>query len=623
MGITMLPLQVLLLASTCAAGNIGGDEGGTPTLVEVKADATEMAGVVVYSDRAQVTRRLRFRADAAGTYDVHLSGLTPKLEHASVRVKGRGPFVIAEVSSDQRMSEHVVEEGRAAELRTSLEEVGQSISSTELLLRRVEDSRKLVAAYVDHRLATVGLGEKKGSTVGLDNFQEILKYTQDENAGFDETELAQKKKLADLRQRRDRLRALLQEAEGAGRGRREWHSVVRVVVEMEEASEAILDVSYTVRGARWTPRYDLRVQPEDGTLGVKYYGEVSQQTGEDWKHAPLKLSTASPVTSGSPPNLPRATVSLESDQPQMLFTAHTESLRSMSMAVPRKMASRSRMMKKRAFGRLSGASEDMDAGEVEMEDDAEAGGAPPEPVLREATERTAKVAGTGGVGPVTFEIPRHATIPSQQNMRNVTTVVIGVGELPLRLTHYAVPAMDASVFMEAATNNTTPYPMLPGSASVFVDGDFVTSVRMNQVFPGESFRAFVGQDPMVKMTVNPLQRTQKKYRTALLWGGDLHEFSRTVTVRNTKGTPVNLRLVQQLPRSTDEEVKVSLLTPHSIPEQNGTEAPKAYGDSTFHSVDTSTVVWLRNVAPGREIRLPYTFSVKWSGSRRVEYHDML
>ena len=62
-------------------------------------------------------------------------------------------------------------------------------------------------------------------------------------------------------------------------------------------------LSYLVRGARWTPSYDLQFDPGRDVVRVALSGEVAQRTGEEWPDVSLTLSTALPARARGVPVL--------------------------------------------------------------------------------------------------------------------------------------------------------------------------------------------------------------------------------------------------------------------------------------------------------------------------------
>src|SRR5690606_4975883 len=79
----------------------------------------------------------------------------------------------------------------------------------------------------------------------------------------------------------------------------------KVVVTLRAAEPAIIDsaLSYVVAGAAWSPVYDARYDSTTGKLSLNYFGQISQDTSEDWSNVAITLSTAQPVTGVSLPQL--------------------------------------------------------------------------------------------------------------------------------------------------------------------------------------------------------------------------------------------------------------------------------------------------------------------------------
>ncbi|CAM9101868.1 unnamed protein product, partial [Laminaria digitata] len=90
---------------------------------------------------------------------------------------------------------------------------------------------------------------------------------------------------------------------------------VIVSVDVHELGPIELEVTYMIRGATWSPSYDLRVDTETDSISCTYFGRVTQNTTEDWEGVALKLSTAEPTIHGNPPLLGTKTISLKVPPP--------------------------------------------------------------------------------------------------------------------------------------------------------------------------------------------------------------------------------------------------------------------------------------------------------------------
>ena len=84
---------------------------------------------------------------------------------------------------------------------------------------------------------------------------------------------------------------------------------VRIDLAANAGSRATFRVSYTVRGARWAPLYDARL--DSGTrerkpaLELIRRAEIVQQTGEDWSMSRSRSRPCAPRKAAAGPNCSR------------------------------------------------------------------------------------------------------------------------------------------------------------------------------------------------------------------------------------------------------------------------------------------------------------------------------
>ncbi|GMT25316.1 hypothetical protein PFISCL1PPCAC_16613, partial [Pristionchus fissidentatus] len=174
-----------------------------------------------------------------------------------------------------------------------------------------------------------------------------------------------------------------------------------------------------------------------------------------------------------------------------------------------------------------------------------------------------------------FAITRPCSIPSDGANHKVT---IGIVTLFPQLVHESVPTKNSSAFLTASAINSSPLPLLAGQASIYLDGAFVAKTQIKAVSPGERFTSSLGVDPAVKIEYKPAHKFHEQ-------SGLINKSSSTVTeqkiiVKNTRGDSVLLTIKEQIPRSTDEKIKVRVLSPEAmekVSEENHGEnhTPKA------------------------------------------------
>ncbi|CAM9545236.1 unnamed protein product, partial [Hapterophycus canaliculatus] len=338
---------------------------------------------------------------------------------------------------------------------------------------------------------------------------------------------------------------------------------VLITIDVQELSPIELQVKYMTKGATWSPSYDLRVDTQTDSVSCTYYGMVTQYTTEDWNGIALRLSTAEPTVHGTPPTLGSKIVALK--------TCPFPPIPS-SLPVLEKMK-----MKKSTSRRGSSRDEDneflIDSGIASMlcashlDSDVPpafgyggvgggggyggAPGAPPPPPAARPSLALVE-GGGGGMGAVSFVVEKAADIKSDRQTKKMT---IGILQLSAEVTHYIVPAKEPAAYLQAKATNNTDYLLLASDdVSIFFDNSFVTKTSLTSVSPGESFQTFLGIDPAVKITVAPVRKTSKKRGTFSKWNHVTYTHSTSIS--NKKKVPVTCVVVDAMPRSVNDIIKV-------------------------------------------------------------------
>ena len=157
--------------------------------------------------------------------------------------------------------------------------------------------RKFAERFADSSPA--GLGEK-GEARPLAEWRAAFAAIAEEVAAADAAI-----REAKLRQREiDRELARLEAERNANPPRK---MEVRIDLAADAATRATLRVTYTVRGARWVPLYDARLdtgaRERKPSLELVRRAEIVQQTGEDWSDVALTVSTVRTAKGGNAPDL--------------------------------------------------------------------------------------------------------------------------------------------------------------------------------------------------------------------------------------------------------------------------------------------------------------------------------
>eukprot|EP00727_Mastigamoeba_balamuthi_P011691 m51a1_g7144 hypothetical protein (564) ;mRNA; r:314068-316783 len=546
-----------------------------PVKLDCSACPTEF--VCVYNDRAEVTRRVAFSVGPGAT-DVVVQGVTGLVDRASVRVSGAtGDVAILEVSS-----EPVV-----------VPAASQTAEQARLRLAELAAERARLAGQRD-RLGFEREWLRKARCVAAPGGRTAVPPKAEEAsaqlAWFGEQSERVASGLLDVDRRIEEVdataQALQQQQSGAGReaGSGRLRPAVDVTVSVGAgaagAKDCAVHVTYLVAGASWAPTYGIRYASRDpDRLELTYYGTNS--TGEAWRSASVSLSTATPALGGVPPKL---------------YTARARLLQ-------RPQAHSGRSPAQSSLNTLSAnplyLSNTLSAGECE--DLASGPGCP-----GAAAVLTASV--ESGATSATFAIPRAASIEADGRPHRVTVAVLS---LAASTSYTAVPAL------RAAAKNTSEYPVLAGSASVFIDGNFVTTTELRECNPGEQLDVFLGVDPGVSVAFAP-------HRESVTSGGVIRRTStklvtHATTLRNCKQTQALVHVFDQLPLSADDKVRVKLLEPaDAVPVSSGasregdaSSSSSSGGSGGVELNEYNNLRWTVALQPGAQHVVTLRYTVEW------------
>src|SRR6476660_6732575 len=251
--------------------------------------------VTVYPDGATVTRVISVDLPQGDTTLI-ARDFPPGLDTASLRVEGEtaAPVTIGAIDARAPRPERPP---TAPELEKRLQALKDQRASLDDQIAAETARKQFAERFAAH--TPFGLGEK-GEARPLSEWRAAFGAVADEIKSANEAIRAFRLKQRDLDLEIRQVEAALQ----ANPARK---MEVRIDLAANAASRATFRVSYTVRGARWAPLYDARL--DSGTrerkpaLELIRRAEIVQQTGEDWSDVALAVSTVRTAKGGSGPEL--------------------------------------------------------------------------------------------------------------------------------------------------------------------------------------------------------------------------------------------------------------------------------------------------------------------------------
>jgi len=487
---------------------------------------SRISAVTVYTDRATVTRTATVELPA-GASTVVFNELPASLFADSLRTDGSAAadVVLGALESKTQNSAEL-----AAPRERELNEKLQTLQDQRALL--VADQQALVQKQ--QFLST--LSQQASLRTREDIASIDLKPAQWKDAAdalltsYGETMRAAAAKTVELRTLDNQIEAAESDLNQLQTGARTTYQV-RVPLESKAATRLTISVSYQLPYASWQPIYDARLDTSTGKVTLVQYGEVRQQTGEDWSEAKLVLSTAQPARGTALPPLDPMWVNVYDRNQTARYAAMDKA----------EMSARSNVSAQ-AFGGMADS-----AAPAEMLAVPAAA-----PVMKEASFQAASLNAGGYVSEYT--IPGTVSVLADGTAKKVMISTLDVSsELVVKVK----PQISATGFLVAVTKLGGETPLLPGQASLFRDGAFIGSLALPMLRPGEETDLSFGVDDQVVVKQRVLK--DETGESGVI-SKDTTRTRLTVSeLQNLHRTPVKIAVLQTVPAPRNEQVKLAMI----------------------------------------------------------------
>ena len=480
-----------------------------------------ITSVILYTERALVTRQNTISLTGEEK-ELIISNLPVTLFQDSVRVSGKGTSKInilgvklESVFTSEAPVESIAQLDREIQtLQNQQASLKNQLSSRQLQLNFIEQlSEKSKTQYA------INLSKQE---TNLEQTEALLNFIGDKHLAYGEqiTELQQQQQ-----ELNDQIAALQRKKQSLLVPQNKEYFNLIIFIEASEPGELGLEVSYLVNRASWQPLYDLKVETEEKQLNLTYLAEIQQSTGEDWQNVALTLSTAKPGLGTLPPRVEPWYIGSDLPVPR---------------ASRRRITKKSSLSTEESYELLAASAAIPDEENYESEDN-------------EAAEVVAAtVAKSGSV--VTFEVNGGGNIPSDGTPHKVT---VFSDRYSVKLEYVAIPRLVSFVYLQAViTNPATGVTLLPGPANILREQTFVGTTSLENIAPSQEFILNLGIDEGWKIERNLVQRQVDK---KLISGNKRVTYAYRLMVHNLQAGESSLKLIEQLPVSRNEQIKVRLL----------------------------------------------------------------
>src|SRR5712672_210795 len=534
----------------------------TPVAAAAQTEITSaIESVTVYPDGATLTRRIRVDLPQ-GDSVLRAVDFPPTLDPASLRVEGeaRAKLTIGGIDARPPRAERPPVDPA---LDDRIEALRDDRARLDGKIAAATARRKFAERFSEQ--APAGMGEK-GEARPLGEWRAAFAAVEDEVAAADTTI-----REARIMQRNiDRELAQLDAQRAANPPRK---MEVRIDINSDAATSAMLRVSYAVRGARWSPIYDARLDTggRKPSIDLVRRAEIVQTTGEDWNDVQLAVSTARTAKGGSAPELRPLIVRYPAPLRPL-----AEGARAPASALPN--AAPQLMQKRRAEEEFAKRSDDN--------------------VVAEEQEATAD---TGGFQAV-YRIPGRVSVAGSEGAKSfrMSSAVI-VPDLLVR----AAPALDATAFLEANFKHAEDAPLLPGRVAIYRDGIYVGRGQMAMTAKDEDVRLGFGADDHIKIVRSTVRQVEGS--AGIINSAKTERREYKTSIRNGHDVPIRVVIEDQAPVSEIDDVKVELLPATTPPTEKDVRSRRG------------VMAWSLEVAPGDAKEIRIAWRVRWPADKAVVF----
>jgi len=225
----------------------------------------------------------------------------------------------------------------------------------------------------------------------------------------------------------------------------------------------------------------------------------------------------------------------------------------------------------------------------------------------------------------TYDLPNAKTLKPSSTASKQRVARISFANV--YFSHTVVAKYKPVAYLKAKLRNTSKLTLLKGPTGLTLDGTFMGRSTLPRCSAGDSFSLSLGVDPAIRVAYP--KPDVKRSTTGVFTKGDNSVYTRTVTLVNTRATagkPVNITVLDQVPVSEDEKLRIDILHPRGM--YNGTavatglpgkdtKEDKDWGKASATLKKAGEVCWDVVLNPGKSVRLTLEYDVAFPTGDRV------
>ncbi|HNX58203.1 MAG TPA: mucoidy inhibitor MuiA family protein [Spirochaetota bacterium] len=521
--------------------------------------------VMVYHDRALVTRIARIDKVSAGTSEIIFRNLPVMMQDDSVRAKVSGGTDAKIIDVEVR----TIQLEKAPELKirqlqdkmqSLLDEKKRTQNRTKVLQLEYEFLTGVRNTFLGIRTENKsddrhypGAGDRQKT--GIADYESMLKYLNDKFLANSNNMFKEETSMRETDTQIGLVKSELSKL-NEGQSASPNKKIVKVTVDTQKQSAITVELSYLNYRVNWKPGYDIRVFIDDNKTEFTGYGVIDQSSGEDWLNAQISYSTAQPAVSGY--------------LPELLPLYATDA-------------------KKINYGNTRQDIASQNAANIAVLDSGAASGYSSPDTPAEAVDTSEDVTTENVAGSMVFHVPRRSDIPSDGSPHRTA---ISRQTMPVRFEYSSVPRLSPHAFLQAVGKNNMSVPILKGNLNIFMGNDFVGSSNTDSIMPGEDFELTLSVNDNIRVSRILEEKGEKS--GGFLSSSQKTNFSFLIKVENYTGKDIVMNIFDQIPVSETEEIEITNV---------------AFSQKPHMQSKKGIIQWQLNMKPKEVAQINFSFSV--------------
>ncbi|MCB0371997.1 MAG: mucoidy inhibitor MuiA family protein [Muricauda sp.] len=181
---------------------------------------------------------------------------------------------------------------------------------------------------------------------------------------------------------------------------------------------------------------------------------------------------------------------------------------------------------------------------------------------------------------------------------DITAIEVNTFKIPATYEYFAAPIINENVYLTASFTDWEKHQLLPGEANIYFEGTYAGKTVIDPYTTKKEMVLSLGIDNNITVS-----RQQERNFKSKSFTGNNRILDRTYTleVKNNKGTAIQLKLMDRIPKSQNKEIKVDDIVTNSA----------EYDD------EKGLLTWKMDLAPNAAKKESFSFQVKYPRGRYI------